>query len=130
MPPVETLNEHSDYSGFFSSKVSEELRRLALRKLFHSPVFNVTDGLDDYAEDYTTFAKLGNIVTHDMRRMMGLEAHRAKTPAGSDTASLAETVVCDGNGADPSGDKIAAEAAESTQQEAPAESRNDEDLDA
>jgi hypothetical protein len=130
MPPLETLNEHSDYSGFFSSKVSEELRRLALRKLFHSPVFNVTDGLDDYAEDYTTFAKLGNIVTHDMRRMMDLEARRAKTPAGSGTAPSAETAVCDDNGADPSGDKIAREAAENTRQEAPTESRNDEDLDA
>ena len=130
MPPIETLNEHSDYSGFFSSKVSEELRRLALRKLFHSPVFNVTDGLDDYAEDYTKFAKLGNIVTHDMRRTMNLEAPQAKTPVGSATAPLAETAVCHDNSADPSGDEVTGEATENTRREAPAESRNDEDLDA
>ena len=27
------------------------------------------DGLDDYAEDFTSFAGLGDIVTHEMRRM-------------------------------------------------------------
>ena len=34
MPPIETLTEDSDYTGFMSPEVSEELRKLALRKLF------------------------------------------------------------------------------------------------
>ena len=58
MPPLESLGPESDYSGFMSPGVSEELRRLALRKLFHSPLFNVTDGLDDYDDDFTSFAVL------------------------------------------------------------------------
>ena len=37
MPPLQSLGPESDYSGFMSPGVSEELRRLALRKLFHSP---------------------------------------------------------------------------------------------
>lgn len=67
MPDLGTLNEDSEYAGFLSPGVSEELRRLALRKLFHSATFNVCDGLDDYDEDFTTFQKLGEIVTADMR---------------------------------------------------------------
>lgn len=70
MPPIESLNEDSDYSGFMSPKVSEGLRILALRKLFHGEMFNIRDGLDDYDDDFTSFAKLGNIVTAEMRRQM------------------------------------------------------------
>jgi len=67
MPPLETLDQDSDYSGFLSPRVSEELRRLALRKLFHGPKFNITDGMDDYAGDYSKMEPLGDIVTADMR---------------------------------------------------------------
>lgn len=76
MPPLESLDEHSDYSGFFSPKVSAELRRRALRKLFHSPAFNVMDKLDIYAEDYTHFEALGDVVTQEMRYRMETEARR------------------------------------------------------
>jgi hypothetical protein len=78
MPPVESLDENSDYSGFFSPRVSEQLRQSALRKLFHTSKFNVIDGLDDYAEDYRNFAPLGNIVTAHMRHRMEVEAERMK----------------------------------------------------
>jgi hypothetical protein len=77
MPPLETLDEKSDYRGFFSPKVSETLRRQALRKLFHTPAFNTTDGLNDYDEDYTRFAALGSIVTREMRHRMEVETKRA-----------------------------------------------------
>ncbi len=76
MPPVESLDEHSDYSAFLSSKVSEEVRQAALRKLFQLPEFNVKDGLDDYDEDYTTFTELGDLVPHDMKRMFEREQKR------------------------------------------------------
>jgi hypothetical protein len=77
MPPLETLGADSDYTGFLSAKVSEGLRRAALRKLFHSEQFNVIDELDDYAEDFTSFTALGDLVTSDMRHRMELEARRA-----------------------------------------------------
>lgn len=70
MPPIESLTDDGDYSGFLSAGVSELLRRQALKRLFSSPKFNVTDGLDDFAEDYTQFAPLGDVVTADMKHRM------------------------------------------------------------
>ena len=70
MPPLESLGEDDDYSGFMSTGVSEELRNLALRKLFRSAKFNVVDGLNDYDDDFTNFEPLGDIITSDMRHQM------------------------------------------------------------
>jgi hypothetical protein len=86
MPPLESLDEDSDYSLFLSPGVSKSLRRMALRKLFHGAEFNVVDGLDDYAEDFTSFAGLGELVTGEMRRRLeqALEppGDEADEPAG------------------------------------------------
>lgn len=70
MPPVDSLDEDSDYSGFMSPNVSDELRNLALRKLFGSGAFNQRDGLDDYDDDFTSFEKLGDVITAEMRHQM------------------------------------------------------------
>ena len=76
MPPIDSLDGDSDFSVFMSPGVSEELRTEALQKLFHQPEFNVTDGLNDYDEDYTSFAGLGTIVTREMKRMLKRELER------------------------------------------------------
>ena len=104
MPAIESLTEDSDYSGFLSPKVSEALRKQALRKLFHSPGFNVRDGLDDYDGVYTEFEKLGDIVTADMRHQLEVEAQRrarqlAEDESGEDNKEVelaAVTAVNDG----------------------------------
>lgn len=67
IPDVATLDENSEVSMFFTDKVSETLKRKALRKLFHMDKFNVCDGLDDYAEDYTLFEPLGDVLTAHQR---------------------------------------------------------------
>lgn len=90
MPPLETLGEDSDYSGFLSSGVSDDLRKLALRKLFHLPSFNIRDGLDDYDEDFRFFEPLGDVITADMRHQMEREAERAKQMAAQDSSSESE----------------------------------------
>ena len=89
MPSVESLDTDSDYSPFFSPKVSEELRRVALRKLFKSAVFNVRDGLDDYDEDFRSFASLGDIITADMRHQMERQAEARQAELDAETAGLA-----------------------------------------
>ena len=89
MPPLETLDENSDFSGFLSPKVSETLRRAALRKLFHFQQFNITDGLNDYDDDYTQFEKLGNVVTHEMKRL--LEQGTEKLTADADNNQQQQT---------------------------------------
>jgi hypothetical protein len=53
LPPVESLTPDSDYRPFFHPKVSEDVRRSALKKLFSDPRFNVMDGLDVYIDDYS-----------------------------------------------------------------------------
>jgi len=77
MPGIETLTQDSDYTGFLSPRVSDSLRRLALRKLFQGTQFNVRDGLDDYDQDFTSFTKLGGIITADMKHLLEQEQRRA-----------------------------------------------------
>lgn len=113
MPPLDTLNEDSDYSGFLSPNVSEALRKQALRKLFSSTIFNCVDGLDDYDEDFTSFEPLGDLVTADMKHQMEMEAKRkAEAPPedeGSDGDDSAEDVVDDSSedAADENADDVA-----------------------
>ena len=78
MPDVETLTEDSDFSPFMSPGVSEELRNLALRKLFGAPSFNIRDGLDEYDDDFTSFAKLGDVVTSDMKHRIEMEQQKLR----------------------------------------------------
>ena len=76
MPDIKSMTPDSDYTDFLSPGVSEELRNAALRKLFHSEVFNIRDGLDEYDGDYTHFESLGDIVTADMKHQLELKAKR------------------------------------------------------
>lgn len=91
LPPLETLGEDSDYSGFLSPDVNEALRRRALRQLFASSQFHVRDGLDDYDDDYRNFESLGGIFTADMGHRLEMERKRLaqaeSTDAGTDGRS-------------------------------------------
>lgn len=53
LPPVESLTPEADFSGFMHPKVKEELRRLALKKLFSDPHFNIADPFEAYSGDWT-----------------------------------------------------------------------------
>lgn len=46
------LTADSDFSAFVSPHVGQDVRRLALKKLFADPHFNVLDRLDMYMDDY------------------------------------------------------------------------------
>ena len=93
MPAIESLDEDSDYSGFMSEGVSDELRNLALRKLFKAPVFNIRDGLDEYDEDYTYFEKLGDIVTCDMKHEIGMKEQKEREALEAEKEAEAEALV-------------------------------------
>lgn len=67
MPDVETLTKDSDFNQFFSPGVSEELRKLALRKLFFLPEFNIRDGLNDYDDDFSKMPELTKAVVDKLR---------------------------------------------------------------
>ena len=97
MPALETLHDDSDNSGLLSPKVSDKLREIALRKLFHSKAFNIVDGLDDYDDDFNTALPLGDIVTADMRHQaeVKLEKEKAALLEDSRHAGAAEECVND-----------------------------------
>jgi len=90
MPTLESLSSESDYSGFLSPGVSDELRRLALRQLFGATKFNIRDGLDDYDEDFTRFAKLGDVITSDLRHRLEMEHPRSNADTDADVDADAE----------------------------------------
>jgi len=90
MPSLESLEKDSDVSMFFNRGVSRELRKAALRKLFSLPALNITDGLNDYDEDYTTFEPLGDIVTSDMRFHAERKARLAEEAEAEKRAALEE----------------------------------------
>jgi hypothetical protein len=96
MPPLESLDEHSDYRGFLSPKVSETLKQQALLKLFRSACFNVCDGLDDYDEDFTRFEKLGDVITADLRHRMERQAKQVSEKAGEERPAQDEALPPEG----------------------------------
>lgn len=86
MPDIDSLTAESDLTSFFSEKVSDELRKKALRKIFSFGKYNFCDGLDDYAEDYTKFEPLGNVLTADLK--LKIERDRLKKLAELDNSNI------------------------------------------
>lgn len=85
MPAIESLSEESDYSQFLSSGVSDELRNLALRKLFNLPQFNIVDGLNDYDEDFSKMPALSQEVVARMRSWMQDKQEQVVNETGDET---------------------------------------------
>ena len=81
MPPIDSLNEQSDFSPFMSPGVSDALRQAALRRLFRSPQMNVLCELEGEFFDARGYTPLGNIVTHEMRAALEREMEKAKAAA-------------------------------------------------
>jgi hypothetical protein len=50
---VARLDANSDFSAFVTNGVDKAVQRLAMKKLFSDPHFNIMDGLDIYIDDYT-----------------------------------------------------------------------------
>lgn len=78
MPPIESLDENSDFSVFMSAGVSEHLRQRALRKLFTLPSINQRCPLDGEWYDCHGYQPLGDVITHEMREAMEREARKLK----------------------------------------------------
>lgn len=62
-------------------------RRQALRDIFKKPGIGLPDGLDEYERDYNyhNFAKLGDVVTHEMRRLLEQQAEQLAAAAEAGT---------------------------------------------
>jgi hypothetical protein len=79
MPDIDTLDQDSDFKQFLSPGVSEELRGLALRKLFLLPEFNIRDGLNDYDEDFSKMPELTKAVVDKLRSWVNEKEEEIKT---------------------------------------------------
>lgn len=75
LPPVDQLTPESDFRPFMDPRVPDALRRMALKKLYADPHFNVRDMLDDYAGDYTQLeplpAGMAGKLAHARRTLFG-----------------------------------------------------------
>ena len=118
MPDLDTLTHDSDLSMFMSKGVSDKLRNLALRKMFSAPSFTIRDGLDEYDEDYTSFEKLGDIVTCDMKHQAEMQEKKRLEKLAEEQARLE---------AEQDSQLDSEEAESSTELEAAAESEPDVD---
>lgn len=92
MPALDSIGPDSDVRAFLGRNISPELRRQALRKLFHQPKFNVICLCAEYAENYNNFTPMGSIVPHDLKRQLALQAERlARRALEEETAAAGVT---------------------------------------
>ena len=115
LPDIDTLHKDSDFTVFMREGVPEEIRNLALRKLWTSdPVLANVDGLNDYDGDYGTLLEKG---AEAMRRFAAT-GNQTGRPAAITAAELDDAgpaVADDGSGSVPeSGSESAEDITESS----------------
>jgi hypothetical protein len=92
LPAIDSLSYESDYSGFMAEGVSEELRNLALRRLWRSnPLLANLDGMNDYDEDFTLATSALTSVTTAYRPGIGYGRKEDEVEALSETEISVET---------------------------------------
>lgn len=114
LPPLDTLNEESDFGAFMHAGVDPELRRMALRKMFRNPKYGVVDELDPFRANFAAFTPLGDMVTAEMKfhaeRLLRKEMEMAGEAAeGAGTSSPEAGEVGAGESADVRAADAAAE---------------------
>lgn len=87
LPDPATVTFDDDFSGFLRQEVQEQVKRMALKKLFHSPQFNVMDGLDVYIDDYSLPDPIDPAFLRSLNQARGLifdaPEEREAVPAGA-----------------------------------------------
>lgn len=83
------LTPDADFSAFVAQGVDKSVQRLALKKLFADPHFNVIDGLDTYMHDYNKAVPLAPAMLASLKhapdvlsRLFGDEQAQPDTAAG------------------------------------------------
>ena len=67
LPDIDSLDAESDFAVFMREGVPEDLKNLALRKLWRSdPVYANLDGLNDYDPEHVSFLVQATEVAKDM----------------------------------------------------------------
>jgi len=83
LPPVDSLTPQSDFAPFMNPKVEDALRRVALKKLFSDPHFNLPDPYEAYSGDWTGGEPIPEAMLASLEQMKSLlrtpPAETAKT---------------------------------------------------
>lgn len=104
LPPLDSLGFESDFTGFLHARVDEKLKQAALKKLFHSPHFNVMDGLDVYIDDYNSFEPIPEEMLRRLNHAQDLLFRDDDQQAGSSASDCDRMAL-------PASDEIPAELA-------------------
>ena len=94
-PPIESLTPESDFAAFMNPQVKEELKRLALKKLFSDPHFNVPDPFEPFSGDWTvgepipeemlkTLAQARSVLFHEQEKKQPAVEELARKETGEE----------------------------------------------
>ncbi|OEE67949.1 hypothetical protein A1OO_19635 [Enterovibrio norvegicus FF-33] len=106
MQDVARLKQGDSAASFLAKGVSAEIKKAALRKLFHSDAYNVLDGMNDYDLDYSNKASLTAEVAASLRqwtkeKIEDVQEERQTQDVSDDETVLDQTVEQDGESTPP-----------------------------
>jgi hypothetical protein len=108
---VARLGSDSDFSAFVSKGVDKDVRRLAMKKLFSDPHFNLVDRLDVYMDDYNKPSPMSEAMLaalHHTKNLFAPLAADKEAAAAAAAAEAGEGVAATANiNPDPAGAAIA-----------------------
>lgn len=103
---LEKLDQDSDYSVFMEDNVPDDVRKNALDKLWRSdPMANISDGLNDYDEDYSSWGMVTEVVKSAYQAGKGYVTEEDETDKTADDkdGEDAQTPVADATEPDDDG---------------------------
>jgi len=71
--------DESQVPLWLQDNVDADSKKQALSALFKQAEFNHVDNLNDYDEDFTQFTPLGDVVTHEMKRVLRLAEEKIES---------------------------------------------------
>lgn len=91
LPPVDKLTPESDFRGFMHPKVEDALRRVALKKLFSDPHFNVPDLNEAYSGDWTVGEPISEemLATLNQARTLLFDDRKKEQPDTEEAPTIA-----------------------------------------
>lgn len=109
LPDPATMEFGDDFSRFLCAEVEEGVRRAAMKKLFHSPAFNVMDGLDVYIDDYSIPDPIDEAMLNSLAHAREMLFGEEPLPAGAAATEMPSSLETAAGAAPP-----VAESTEST----------------
>ncbi len=98
LPPLEALTVESDFTPFMSPKVSDVLRRAALKKLFRHPEIDLPDVFEPFSGDWNSAEPIAADMAkrlHDARDALLRQCNPSAEPEPGAASDAGEAVACE-----------------------------------